>query len=58
MSAPADPNDRQVLYDSVPNNKDDESKHGTTRNGDEDGFHLELLKEYESGNTVGDNLKT
>ena len=36
MSASADSNDRQALYDSVLNSKDDESEHETTRSGDED----------------------
>ena len=57
-SASADSSDRQALYDSVFNNKDDESEHGTIRSGDEDEFLLELVKEYESDDTVGDNLKS
>ena len=58
MSASADSNDRRALYDSVFNNKDDESEHGTTRSGDEDEFLVELVKEYESDDTVADNLKS
>ena len=38
MSASADSNDRQALYDSVLNSKDDKSEHETTRSGDEDEF--------------------
>ena len=58
MSASADSNDRQALYNSVLNSKDDESEHRTTRSSDEDEFLLELMKEYESDDTVGDNLKS
>ena len=60
MSASADSNDRQALYDSVLNSKDDGSELGTTRSGDEgeDEFLLGLVKEYESDDTVGDNLKS
>ena len=56
MSASADSNDRQALYDSVLNSKDDESEHETTRSGDEDELLSELVKEYESDDTVGDSL--
>ena len=45
------------LFTTVFNNKDAESEYGTTRSGDEDEFLLELEKEYESDDTVGDNLK-
>ena len=58
MSASADSNDRQALYDSVLNSKDDESEHETTRSGDEDELLSELVKEYESDDTVGDSLKS
>ena len=58
MSATTDSNDRQALNDSVLNSKDDESEHGTTRSGDEDEFLVELVKEYESDDTVADNLKS
>ena len=58
MSASTDSNERQDLYDSVLNSKDDESEHETTRSGDEDEFILELVKEYESDDTVGDGLKS
>ena len=46
------------LFTTVFNNKDDESEHGTTRSGDEDEFLVELVKEYESDDTVADNLKS
>ena len=58
MSASTDSNDRQYLSDSVLNRKDDESEHETTRSCDEDEFILELVKEYESDDTVGDGLKS
>ena len=58
MSASANSNDRQALYDSVLHSKDDESEHETTRSGDEDEFLSELVKEYESDDTVGDSLKS
>ena len=58
MSASADLSDRQALYNSVLNSKDDESEHETTRSGDEDELHSELVKEYESNDTVGDSLKS
>ena len=58
MSASTDSNERQGLYDSVLNSKDDESEHETTRSGDEDEFILELVKEYESDDTVADGLKS
>ena len=58
MSASTDSNERQDLYNSVLNSKDDESEHETTRSGDEDEFILELVKEYESDDTVGDGLKS
>ena len=46
MNASAASNDRQALYDSVLNSKDDESELRTTRSGDEDEFVVELVKEY------------
>ena len=52
MSASADSNDCQALYDSVVNSKDDDSEHETTRSGDEDELLSELVKEYESDDTV------
>ena len=60
MSASADSNDRQALYDSVLNSKDDGLELGTTRSAveGEDEFLLELVKKYESDDTVGDNLKS
>ena len=58
MSASADSNDRQALYDAVVNSKDDESEHETTRSGDEDEVLSELVKEYESDDTVGVSLKS
>ena len=58
MSASADSNDRQALYDSVLNSKDDESEHETTRSGDEDELLSELVKEYVSDDTVGASLKS
>lgn len=58
MSASADSNDRQALYDSILNSKDDGLELETTRSGDEDEFLSELVKEYESDDTVGDNLKS
>ena len=58
MSASADLNDRQALYNSVLDSKDDESEHETTRSGDEDELLSELVKEYESDDTVGDSLKS
>ena len=58
MNASAASNDRQALYDSVLNSKDDESELRTTRSGDEDEFVVELVKEYESDDTVRDNLKS
>jgi len=58
MSASADSNNRQALYDSVLNSKDDESEHETTRSGDEDKFLSELVKEYEFEDTVGYCLKS
>ena len=57
MNASADSNDRQALYDSVLNSKDGESEHRTTRCGDEDEFLLELVKEDDSDDIVGDILK-
>ena len=58
MSASADSNDRQALYDSVLNSKNNESEHETTRSGDEDEVLSELVKEYESDDTVGASLKS
>ena len=58
MSASTDSNERQDLYDSVLNSKDDESEHESTRSCDEDEFILEVVKEYESDDTVGDGLKS
>ena len=58
MSASTDSNERQDLYDSVLNSKDDESEHKTTCSGDEDKFLLELVKDYKSDDTVGDGLKS
>ena len=57
MSASADSNDRQALYDSVLNSKDDESEHETTHSGDEVELLSELVKAYESDDTVGASLK-
>ena len=58
MNASAESNDRQALYNSVLKSKDDESEHRTTCSGDEDEFLVELMKEYESDDTVRDNLKS
>ena len=58
MSASTDSNDRQALYDSVLNSKDDESEHETTHSGDEVERLSELVKAYESDNTVGASLKS
>ena len=58
MGASAKSNDCQALYDSVLNSKDDESEHETTCSGDEDELRSELMKEYESDDTVRDSLKS
>ena len=58
MSASADSNDRQALYDSVLNSKDDESEHETTHSGDEDELLSDLVKEYKSDDTVRASLKS
>ena len=58
MSASAGSNDRQALYDSVPNSRDDKSEHESTCSGDEDELLLELVKEYKSNDTVGASLKS
>ena len=47
----------EILYDSVLNSKNDESEENTTRSGDEDDFLSELVKEYESDDTVGESLE-
>ena len=39
------------------NSKNDESEQNTTCSGDEDDFLSELIKEYESDNTVGKSLE-
>ena len=46
------------LYGSVLHSQVDNSGLETTRSGDEDEFLSELLKEYESDDTVGENLKS
>ena len=46
-----------MLYDSVLNNNNDELEQNTTRSGDEDDFLSELVKEYESDDTVGKCLE-
>ena len=58
MSASADSNDHQALYDSVLNSKNDKSEPGITHSSDEDEFLLQLVREYASEDTVGDNLKS
>ena len=58
MSASADSNDRQALYDSVLNSKDDESEHETTRSGDEVELLSELMKAYKFDDTVQASLKS
>ena len=57
-SASADSHDCQALYDSVLHSQDDNSGLEATRSGDEDEFLSELAKEYESDDTVGENLKS
>ena len=57
-SASADSHDCQTLYDSVLHSQDDNSGLEATRSGDEDEFLSELVKEYESDDTVGENLKS
>lgn len=46
--------DCEVLYDSVLNNKSDESEHNAASSGDKDYFLSELLKGYESDDTVSE----
>lgn len=53
--------DCQSLYDSVLHSQDDDPGLQTTSSGDEgqeDTLISELVKEYESDDTVGDNLKS
>lgn len=57
-SASADSHDCQALYDSVLHSQGDNSGLEATRSGDEDEFLSELVKDYESDNTVGENLKS
>ena len=57
-SASDDSHDCQALYDSVLHSQDDNSGLEATRSGDEDEFLSELVKEYESDDTVGENLKS
>ena len=58
MSASADQStDCDILYDSVLNSNNDESEQAATRSGDEDDFLSELVKEYESDDTVGESLE-
>ena len=57
-SASADSNDCQALYDSVLHSQDVNSGLQTTLSGDEDEFLSELVKEYESDDTFGENLKS
>lgn len=58
MSASEQSTDCETLYDSVLNSKSDESEQNTTQSGDDDGFLSELVKEYESDDTVGESLKS
>ena len=57
MSASDQSTDCEILYDSVLNSINDESEQNTTRSGDEDDFLSELVKEYESDDTVGESLE-
>ena len=57
MSASDQSTDYEMLYDSVLNSGNDESEQNTTRSGDEHEFLSELVKEYESDDTVGESLE-
>ena len=57
-SVPADSHACQAPYDSALHSQDDNSGLETTRSGDEDEFFSDFVKEYESDDTVGKNLKS